>query len=184
MEKRGQTLAALVFGLLFILPATLLATPAQILIIRHAEKPADGIHLSPEGEQRAAALVEYFEKNPDVTKYGTPAAIYAIQPKDDDSSVRSIETVTPLAKALGIAIKTPFNKDEVKDLAKEILADKNYDGKMVLICWDHKMIPELAKKLGVNTAPEKWPGSVFNQVWEIDYANDQVKAFKTFTQNL
>jgi hypothetical protein len=39
--------------------------PAHILIIRHAEKPAEGSGLSPEGKARAPALPKLFMKSDD-----------------------------------------------------------------------------------------------------------------------
>jgi hypothetical protein len=65
------------------------ATPAQVLIIRHAEKGASGKDLSSAGDARAQALVGFFENNPEVTQYGTPAAIYAM----------SNEALAPIARS-------------------------------------------------------------------------------------
>jgi len=39
------------------------ADPAQVILIRHAEKPEQGHDLSLPGRQRAAALVPYFREN-------------------------------------------------------------------------------------------------------------------------
>jgi len=161
------------------------ATPAQILIIRHGEKPAQGNDLSAKGEKRAQALVSYFETSPEVTQYGTPVAIYAMAPDDSqDPSRRPIETVTPLADSLGLKINTPYARDEVKDLAESILSNSDYDGKMVLICWEHNMIPKLAHKLGVEPKPADWPDTVFDQVWEIDYNGDQVSDFRQYSEHV
>ena len=171
------------------------AAPAQVLIIRHGEKPATGDDLSPQGYQRAKELVPYFENNSAVTEYGTPVAIYAFAPKKDAptnvndeeaTSVRGVETVTPLAQALGMTINTDFTKDETQQAVNQILSDSQYDGKMVLICWEHKMIPQLAQQFGATQAPDKWPGSeVYDQVWEINFDSDgKVSSFKTFAEDI
>jgi hypothetical protein len=161
------------------------ATPAQVLIIRHGEKPAQGNDLSAKGEERAKALVSFFKTNPEVTQYGTPVAIYAMAPDDsEDPSRRPIETITPLAESLGLKILTPFARDEVEDLANEILSNPQYDGKMVLICWEHKKIDKLTHKLGVDPEPDEWPDDVFNQVWEIDYSQGQVAHFRQYSQHV
>ena len=55
------------------------AGPAQVIIIRHAEKPPVGDDLTPKGRQRAAALVPYFLETPEVLEYKLPAAIYALK---------------------------------------------------------------------------------------------------------
>jgi hypothetical protein len=39
---------------------------------------------------------------------------------------------------------------------------------IVLICWHHGKIPDLAKALGVFNPP-KWDGKVFDRVWQITY---------------
>jgi hypothetical protein len=66
-------------GLLIVLffASSLLAEPAQVIIIRHAEKPEDGNELSLEGRERAAALAPYFLANLDLLEFGPPVAIYA-----------------------------------------------------------------------------------------------------------
>ena len=81
-------------------------------------------------------------------------------------------------------VKTPFTKDEIREMVQEVLSDKKYDGKMVLVCWNHKMIPEIAEEFGVDPAPQKWPGDIFDQVWEIDYSGGEVAAFKMFTEDV
>jgi hypothetical protein len=147
------------------------ATPAQILIIRHGEKPDTGADLSPIGEKRAAALVRFFTTDPSVTEFGTPVAIYAAEPQSEGSSMRPIETVTPLAEALGIKINTVYTKSHPKKLVADILNSPGYDGKTVLICWVHDAIPAIVKALGVKPVPDEWPSAEFDRVWKINFVN-------------
>lgn len=160
------------------------AVPAQVLLIRHAEKPSSGDDLSQQGYERAQAYVNYFETNPTVTRYGTPVAIYAMAQSNEDTSLRSIETVTPLAEALGLSVLANYAKDDVEALANEILSAPAYDGKMVLICWEHKMLDKIAAQLGVNPEPASYPGDAFNWVWEIDFSNNVVSNFKEFQADI
>ena len=160
------------------------ATPAQILIIRHGEKPADGNQLSVKGWQRAHALVHYFETNPAVTQHGTPVAIYAMKQDGLDGSVRPIQTVTPLAQDLDKDVKTPYLRDDYELLVKEILSDSSLDGKMVLICWEHKVIPDMAHAFGVHPRPNDWDGSDFDTVYEINFSGNQISSFNTFPENV
>ncbi len=138
--------------------------PAVVLIIRHAEKPADkDPNLAPRGYQRADALATaipaHFPK-PDVL----------IATKRSKNSDRPLETITPLAKALHLAIEQKFKDEEFADVAKSVLTDPKYVGKTVLIAWHHGKIPQLAHALGAKDAPDKWPSeSVFDRVWEITY---------------
>jgi hypothetical protein len=39
---------------------------------------------------------------------------------------------------------------------------------VVLICWHHGNIPNLAIALGI-PKPPPWPGSVFDRVWQLTY---------------
>jgi broad specificity phosphatase PhoE len=80
------------------------ARPAQIILFRHAEKPADKAdpHLSPEGVRRARMLVGFLTSNPVVNKYGKPVAIFATKTTKDDDGQRTQETVAPAAAALKV----------------------------------------------------------------------------------
>jgi len=180
-----QSLRSIFISMTLLFSSSLaLATPAQILIIRHGEKPAVGNQLSPRGWQRARALVQYFETNKAVTQYGTPIAIYAMKQDGVDGSVRPIQTVTPLAQDLGKDVKTPYLRDDYAQLVKDILADRSLDGKMVLICWEHKVIPGMAYAFGVRPQPADWSGSDFDTVFEINFSGNQVSSFKTFPEGL
>lgn len=173
------------YGVIFIMfCARLDAVPAQVIIIRHAEKPETGEHLSVKGQERAAALAPYFLNTSSVLEYGTPAALYATNVTPDDPSYRTQETLTPLAQALGQQIQHPYTKDQVSDLAKEILLNKAYEKKMVLIAWEHHNIPALAKELGVKHEPPKWHGKDFDSVWTITYENDGKAKLRIFSQEL
>lgn len=149
------------------------ARPAQIILLRHAEKPADpdDPHLSPAGEKRAQRLVSFIMKDPTMSKFGLPVAVFASQTTKHDNGQRTQETVAPLAKALKLPVQTPFLSKNYAALAKQILANPAYTGKTVLICWTHDEIPKLATALGVKPRPPKWKGSVFDQVYVISYQN-------------
>ena len=41
-----------------------LATPAEIIILRHGEKPTYGNDLNKQGKERARELVDFFKKDP------------------------------------------------------------------------------------------------------------------------
>jgi len=160
------------------------ATPAQILLIRHAEKPDIGNGLSENGLKRAQELRSYFENNPAVTKFGTPVAIYAMKPKDAEGSIRPIQTVTPLANDLGLKIHADYLREDIQSLSHDILSNSDYDGKMVLICWEHKIIPDIVVALGVNSRPQDWSDSDFWTVFEINYNNNKASSFKTFSEHV
>src|SRR5271155_5377145 len=71
---------------------------AVILIIRHAEKPESGMDLTPTGEQRARAYVDYF-KNFQIDSQ--PFKLdRLIATADSKNSHRPRLTLTPLSQAL------------------------------------------------------------------------------------
>lgn len=158
------------------------ATPKTVLIIRHAEKPKSGNHLSPIGREHARVLVNYFGSSPEVP---IPDVIIAMAPGSEDESMRPIETVTPLAEKLNLKIRAKYSRNEIKHLVKKVLNSKKYDGKTVLICWEHKIIPKMIHHFGVDPKPKKWPGTDFSSVYRLDFKKDAtVKSFRHFTQNI
>jgi hypothetical protein len=150
--------------------------PAQIILIRHADKPADpgDPHLSPAGVKRAEQLVSFVMTDPTMTRFGLPVAVFATRTTRDANGQRTQETVAPLAKALKLPVLTPFLGKNFAELAKAILANPAYAGKTVLICWNHEEIPQLAAALGVTPQPPKWKTRVFDQVYVITYHKGRV----------
>jgi hypothetical protein len=145
--------------------------PAHIILIRHAEKPADAQnpHLSRAGVKRAQRLVSFITSDPGMTRLGVPVAVFATQATKHDNGQRTQETVAPLARALKLPVQTPYLGKDYAQLAKLILANPAYAGKTVLICWNHEEIPQLVAALGVTPEPPKWKGSVFDLVYVISY---------------
>lgn len=174
--------------------------PSSVLIIRHGEKVGDpkkdndgGNDLSIQGSGRATALPSLFvpaepqlacefdfdppsfagsyEKIPlkgSRPRFPTPNFIFATQ--QSKNSKRPIETVAPLAIALGLPIDDGFKdkNEDIKKMTLAILNDFSFAGKVVLICWHHGKIPDIAKALGISRPP-KWDGKVFDRVWQITY---------------
>ncbi|MDD5304763.1 MAG: histidine phosphatase family protein [Elusimicrobia bacterium] len=163
--------------LLLVTASAALASPAQIVIIRHGEKPDTGSELNERGFARARALSDFFVNDPAVIAYGPPAAIFAMKPKGPDGSIRAIQTVTPLAEKLGLAINSDYLRDSLPELVKAVMSARAYDGKTVLICWEHKVIPQLVVDFGWTTAPDHWAGSVFDRAWILKLSGGRVVSF-------
>jgi hypothetical protein len=174
--------------------------PAQVLIIRHGEKVGNpkkdndgGRHLSILGSARAGGLPSLFVPalpqsscklihqgeefigayrqipiKGNAPQFATPGFIFATQ--TSKNSNRPIETVTPLATALGIHIDDDYADDDkdIKTMSNAILTESAFAGKTVLVCWHHGNIPEIAKVLGISKPP-KWDGKVFDRVWQITF---------------
>ena len=169
---------------LFIFAAHLDALPAQVILIRHAEKPEQGNVLSTKGRERAAALAPYFAETDYLTTHGTPAAIYAMSAPKGDSSLRAIETVTPLADQLKITIKDSIERDNYRKMVEEIKSSPTYHGKTILICWEHKLIPEIARAFGALQTPGRWPPSVYDRTWVISFDSSGKPTFQNHAQRL
>jgi hypothetical protein len=175
--------------------------PSQILIVRHGEKLGNssnddvgGPHLSIAGSVRAVALPELFApQSPALScnlvrtthfsgtyvsidsqgpqpRFSTPAFLYAA--KASNNSNRPVETITPLSVALQMSVNDSYKKSDYGGLATDLLTGSRYSGKVILICWHHGMIPNLAKALGVANPPS-WPGAVFDRVWKITYPDGE-----------
>jgi hypothetical protein len=159
--------------------------PAQIILFRHAEKPADKAnpHLSDEGVRRARGLVGFFTTNPVVNRFGKPVAIFATKTTKDDDGQRTQETVAPTARALKLVVQTPFLGKQYRHLAKLILGNPAYAGKTVLICWNHDVISELASDLGVSPRPPAWKGQEYDQIYVISY-RDKAATLTVMAENL
>jgi hypothetical protein len=168
MAKRY--LAAFVL-LTFSVPTWADTYPAHVLIIRHAEKPADGPSLSPEGNARAAALPKLFKKS-DSRPDPCPAPDFIFAAMNSKESHRSVETVAPLAEKLGLKVNADIKNEDFEDLVRELVKNPKYEGKTVLICWHHQKMPHLAKALHGVDIPKHIEDDVFNLIWQIDYDKD------------
>ncbi len=175
-------------------------TTPKIMLIRHAEKPADpppphGVN--PDGEkdkeslivlgwQRAGALVPFFAPavgSPQSPLIAKPAHLYASDPGNGSKSQRPDQTITPLANRLGVQVNLDFGEGEETALAAAITA---LDG-VVLVAWQHQEIPTIANAILGNdtTVPQKWHGSRFDVVWVFDLdASTGSYAFSQVPQQL
>ncbi len=166
------------------------AFPKQIMIVRHAEKFANAYDKTPfvtngltlKGNERATALAPYFMADPKLTKFGPPVAVYATTPDENYESLRPLETALPTAAALKLGVQQRSNEAA---MVKEILENPSYDGKNVLLCWEHVRISNIVKALGVSPLPKPWPYAVFDWVYRIELDdNGKVSTFEILPQKL
>jgi|GEM_PF-911921 len=147
--------------------------PAQVILLRHAEKPEDetALHLSPRGQQRAQALADFLARPNAMTSNAPIAALYATRVTQHAHSQRTGETLAPLSKQLGLPVQTPYPAELYSLLAKDLLGNRAYQGRTVVICWTHHEIADLAVALGVRPKPPKWKDSVFDRFWVVHLEN-------------
>ena len=140
-----------------------------VLIIRHAENGGIGQGLSSRGEQRAEAYKDYFLNFAVDSKPLEPNVIFAA--KDSKQSHRPRLTVEPFANAAKLKVDTHFGNNQSSDLAADLRA--NHQGKVILICWRHGVIPDLLRAFGEKPKKllpnGKWPDAVHDWVILLRY---------------
>lgn len=113
------------------------------------------------------------------SRFPMPNFLFAT--KGDTGSNRPVETITPLAQALQclkgepVPINNTFAHND--KLTLEIRKDR-YAGKVILICWHHSKILELAHDLGVPSSQlpwPTWPPTVFDRIFCITWQEGQAK---------
>jgi hypothetical protein len=132
-----------------------MSLPKQIILCRHVEKPSDSSdpNCSRKGEARAEYLAQFF-----LTPNGTfnrPDFIYAFHKKSSGLDNRSFEGVEPLIQIGDFTpsqINTSFDDGLTQSLA--MIADllQNRKGQTVLVCWEHKILPQLIQAIGKSIA--------------------------------
>ena len=155
---------------------------STILIVRHAEKPADGTGLTPAGEARAAAYASYFRSfrfRGAMLRVDTLVAA-----ADTDHSARSRLTLIPLSQATAIPVQQPYPSANVGELASWLRAGPAR--RTILVSWHHGQIGRLVEALGAD--PRRilslgwWPPSVYD--WVVVLRFDAQGAFMPSSSGL
>src|SRR5262249_3127791 len=108
---------------------------------------------------------------------------YLFASTESNHSDRPVETLTPLAQALGKNQPNhEFSDADYKGLVKHLKkhAKDRYAKSNILICWHHGQLLKLATELGAAPAalpassnwPTTWPGAVFGWLKKIYYTAD------------
>ncbi|WP_028229211.1 hypothetical protein [Paraburkholderia ferrariae] len=162
-------------------------TPERIMFIRHAEKPApdlgggvdangkaDEESLAVRGWQRAGALARFFcpQEGGHAAKL-TPHSVFAPGTGPASKSRRAMQTVAPLVALLQagsqVNFVTAYLKDDGAALMKDVLAQSG----IVLVAWEHKVLPSLIGYLPhAPRVPAAWPEDRFDLVWVLDRKAD------------
>lgn len=141
----------------------------RILVMRHAEKPDSDRdnNLAFAGYTRASKLPGYI-----TSQFGRPDYIFVAA--DSKHSSRCSQTGLPLSRATGVPLSSSFRDEDYENLAQALTSDQQFRGKLIVVIWHHAKLPELVQALGAKDGshPSKWKSSVFNQIWELDYAGN------------
>jgi phosphohistidine phosphatase SixA len=149
--------------------------PATIVLMRHAEKTGEegDRGLSEAGVARAERLATWIPET-----FGQPD--FLIAAADSPKSERSNLTLKPLAREIGLEIDDVVANADFKALAKRLLADPRYKGKLVVVCWHQGKLPKLAKALGApkGSYPDKWGREVFDRVLCLEYTQPTIEELR------
>lgn len=168
--------------LLFLLTALVAhPQPARLIIIRHAEKPADErlADLSEEGRVRARKLVRWLAEGKVLGTNGAPSVLIAARPTARGRSLRCEQTLQPTAEHLKLPIRTTHFAEDYARLARAVLQDASLRSKTVVICWTHNELPDLAAAFGVKPKPSKWKDKDYDSAYILTFADGHALLEKT-----
>jgi hypothetical protein len=166
--------------------------PERILFIRHAEHHSqpgfteDGLQdpqsLNARGWQRAGGLISLFARARE--GQSPPEIIYASAIAKDSESRRPQQTVAPLLALLratrGVTYCDAFAKHAVEQLAEDLMTRTG----VVLVVWEHSVIPKILAHLGVEEAPSEWPNDRYDMIWSIERSESGGWTFAEIDQRL
>ena len=145
-----------------------------IVLIRHGEKPADGLgQLNCQGLNRALALPAVIGK-----LFGRPDAIFAPDPaqsKEDYGHpykyVRPLATIEPTAIAFALPVDASVGVSNL-DALRHKLESPVYRSALVVVAWEHVAIAQLARLLvaehgGDPTIVPNWQGDDFDSIYVV-----------------
>lgn len=173
---RAKYFSALTAGVVLGCVLTSLAhADTTIVIVRHGEKPAQGLgQLSCRGLNRSLALAPVL-----LDRYGKPVAIYAPNPavKKMDKGVsyayiRPLATIEPLAIRVGLPVNVDWGMTDTTQLADALLT--RTDGTQI-VAWEHHLAEKLAKRLLAELGgnPEEvpeWGDTDFDSIYVLNIA--------------
>jgi len=124
-----------------------LALPREVLLLRHGHKDSQrgDYNLSPQGFARAIALGRLLPQC-----FGLPSQIrtFALD-MVTSKNARSYQTAVPLAVAtgvnIGIVVESPHAS---RKFGERLLQNPLFNGGRVVLVWEHRRLPELARGLG------------------------------------
>lgn len=135
---------------LALLPLITLADPAmglEVVLMRHADKDVSrgDYNLSAAGFARAISLARLIP-----ACLGAPTGIttYYLDPQTSKNA-RSYQSAVPLAVATGVPIQIAVNSpDHSFEIGRQLRERKGPAGERLVLFWEHRRMPELARGLG------------------------------------
>jgi hypothetical protein len=160
-----------------------------IVLVRHGEKPADGLgQLNCQGLNRALALPAVIGK-----LFGKPDAAFAPDPaqsKEDYGHlynyVRPLATIEPTAIVFGLPVDASIGVANL-DALRHKLVSPAYRNALVVVAWEHAAIPKLARLLvadhgGDPTIVPDWQADDFDSIYVVKLTQTGAGTTVTFDQ--
>jgi hypothetical protein len=134
--------------------------PSNIFIIRHAEKFKSKFALDCNGILRSTYISNVIE---DLNKLGF--GIHSIITPYDYSDMHKVQTISIASWLMNINIFMYGEKDDVDKTINHIYKNSYYDGKTILICWEHDCIQKLLKSiLSIGSKAKNLTNYVFKNI--------------------
>ncbi|WP_277185317.1 histidine phosphatase family protein [Caballeronia sp. BR00000012568055] len=163
-------------------------TTETIVMVRHGEKPADGLgQLNCQGLNRSLALPRVIE-----AKFGRPDAIFAPDParqKDDRGTkydyVRPLATIEPTAIYFGMPVDASIGFKDIDKLVDTVLASR-YKNELVVVAWEHSIVEEAARRIvkqygGDPKSVPKWQSPDFDSIYIVRVTKQGSKTTAAFS---
>ncbi|QEZ92892.1 histidine phosphatase family protein [Proteus sp. CD3] len=177
--------SVLIFLSVFILGFSYMAYSDQTLVfIRHGEKPDnDSGQLTCKGLNRALALPDAL-----INQFGKPDALFAAAPKQSKlgNSLRSLQTISPIAIKTSLPIHLQYHAKEIKALREELLSQQ-YVNSVIFIVWEHDNLTKVARDImkqegGDPKLIPKWKSSDFDSIYILRIIREGDKKSIVFEQ--
>jgi hypothetical protein len=155
-----------------LLPAAAEAVPELVVLVRHGHKDVpveggDNFNLSETGLLQALRLSHLLpaclvpQRRLHLASYGFDHAT--------GKNARSYQTLVPLAVATGVNIRLYAEADQRSEqIGRQLLADPELSGGVLVVAWEHRRLPLLARGLGWTQMP-RIDDDDFDRIWLLRY---------------
>jgi hypothetical protein len=175
-----RLLAGIGVALLPLIALTDSAMGLEVILMRHADKDVSrgDYNLSPAGFARAISMARLIP-----ACLGAPTGIttFYLDPQTSKNA-RSYQSAVPLAVATGVPIQIAVNSpDQSFEIGRQLRERKGPAGERLVLFWEHRRMPELARGLGWQSMSPIGPED-FDQLFVFRYAKSgalpQVKSYR------
>ncbi|NBN60085.1 histidine phosphatase family protein [Proteus sp. G2639] len=174
-----------IFLSVFILGFSHMAYSDQTLVfIRHGEKPDnESGQLTCKGLNRALALPDVL-----INQFGKPDALFVAAPKQSKlgNSLRSLQTISPIAIKMSLPIHLHYHAKEIKELREDLLSQQ-YENSVIFIAWEHDNLVKVARDImkkegGDPKLIPKWKSNDFDSIYILKIIREDNKKNIIFEQ--